>query len=109
MAESKTKGKTIGINTNDKTRRITIRLNDEEHAFLENNAELLGITPSELLRQVIHVSMRTTTKYSQKMDEVVVETAEKVKSAKAEAEKEVSRETKTTTKGKKCPTNAKEK
>lgn len=109
MAESKTKGKKIGMNTNDKTQRITIRLNAEEHAFLESNADLLGITPSELLRQVIHVSMRTTAEASKKMDAVVVETADKVKSAKADLEKNVSRETKTTTKGSKRPTKSKEK
>lgn len=109
MAESKTKGKKIGMNTNDKTQRITIRLNAEEHSFLEQNAELLGITPSELLRQVIHVSMRTTKEASQKFDEVVVETADKVKAAKSKAQSSVSRETKTTTSSAKRPTKSKEK
>lgn len=106
MAESKTKGKKIGMNTNDKTQRITIRLNAEEHAFLESNADLLGITPSELLRQVIHVSMRTTAEASKKFDEVVVETADKVKQQRTKTD--VSRETKTTTKSAKRPTKAKE-
>lgn len=107
MAESKTKGKKIGMNTNDKTQRITIRLNAEEHAFLESNADLLGITPSELLRQVIHVSMRTTAEASKKFDEVAVATTEAVKQQTPKTN--VSHETKTTTKSSKRPTKTKEK
>lgn len=117
--ESKTKGKKIGMNTNDKKLRITIRLNEEEHAFLEQNADMLGITPSELLRQVIHVSMRTTAAAGKKLNEAVVNTTEDVrkkseaseagKPARASASRSKGDVARTTTTSKKRPTNHKEK
>lgn len=42
----------------DKTNRITLRLNDEMFDYVKDNADLMGVSPSEFLRMVIHMSMR---------------------------------------------------
>lgn len=45
--------------TKDKTHRITLRLNDEQFAFVKANADLLDVSPSEFLRMVCNASMAT--------------------------------------------------
>lgn len=45
--------------TKDKSNRITLRLNDEQFAFVKANADLLGVSPSEFLRMVCNASMAT--------------------------------------------------
>lgn len=42
---------------NDKTNRITLRLNDNQFAFVKQSAEMLGVSPSEFLRMVINSTM----------------------------------------------------
>lgn len=42
---------------NDKTNRITLRLNDEQFRFIKNSADVLGVSPSEFLRMVINSTM----------------------------------------------------
>jgi len=43
--------------TNDKTHRITLRLNDEQFEHVTRTAKVMGISPSELLRIFINVSI----------------------------------------------------
>lgn len=102
---SKTKGKKLGFNTNDKDHKLTVRLNAEEHAYLTQNADMLGITASALLRQVIHVSMRTSAEASKKLDGMAVKTASSVSNP---SDTNVSRETKKTTTRTKKKTTEKE-
>lgn len=46
--------------TKDKTNRITLRLNDEQFDFVKQNADFLGVSPSEFLRMVVNASMAST-------------------------------------------------
>jgi hypothetical protein len=41
----------------DKNQRITLRLSDEQFAFVKGNADVLGVSPSEFLRMVVNASM----------------------------------------------------
>lgn len=43
--------------TKDKTHRITLRLNDEQFAFVQLNAEMLDVSPSDFLRMVINSAL----------------------------------------------------
>lgn len=43
--------------TKDKSNRITLRLNDEQFAFVRVNAEALDVSPSDFLRMVINLAM----------------------------------------------------
>lgn len=43
--------------TQDKTHRITLRLNDEQFEHVTRNAKVMGVSPSELLRIFINVSI----------------------------------------------------
>lgn len=45
------------IYTKDKSNRITLRLNDEQFAFVKANADTLDVSPSEFLRMVVNASM----------------------------------------------------
>lgn len=45
--------------TKDKANRITLRLNDEQFAFVKQNADILGVSPSEFLRMVVNAAMAT--------------------------------------------------
>lgn len=46
--------------TKDKNNRITLRLNDEQFAFVRVNAETLDVSPSDFLRMVINLAMSAT-------------------------------------------------
>lgn len=46
--------------TKDKANRITLRLNADQFEFVKQNADYLGVSPSEFLRMVINASMATT-------------------------------------------------
>lgn len=41
----------------DKKNRITLRLNDEQFAFVSSSAEVLDVSPSDFLRMVINTTM----------------------------------------------------
>lgn len=41
----------------DKTQRITLRVNEDQWAFIKANTIILGITPSEYLRIMINTLM----------------------------------------------------
>lgn len=43
--------------TKDKSVRITLRLNDDQFNFVKSSADLIGVSPSEFLRIVIHQTM----------------------------------------------------
>lgn len=46
----------------DKLNRITLRLNDDQFMFVKDNADILGVSPSEFLRMVVNSSMAMTKK-----------------------------------------------
>lgn len=43
--------------TNDKSTRVTLRLNQKQFDFIRWSAEQMGVSPSEFLRIVINVTM----------------------------------------------------
>ena len=53
----------------DKANRITLRLNDEQFGFVKDNADILGVSPSEFLRMVINASIVTTKTAFKKVEE----------------------------------------
>lgn len=54
--------------TKDKTHRITLRLNEEQHSFVCENAEMLGVSPSDFLRMVINASLATVKKAASRLE-----------------------------------------
>ena len=54
--------------TKDKANRITLRLNDEQFAFVKQNADILGVSPSEFLRMVVNTAMATAKMTSIKIE-----------------------------------------
>lgn len=61
--------------TKDKSQRITLRLNDEQFAFVRASAHSLGVSPSDFLRMVVNFSM-TTAKKTVEVTERVIESLE---------------------------------
>lgn len=59
--------------TKDKSNRITLRLNDEQFAFVRDQAETLGVSPSDFLRMVINASLATSRKVTAKLNERIGE------------------------------------
>lgn len=57
--------------TKDKLNRITLRLNDDQFAFVKSNAEILGVSPSEFLRMVVNATMAGTRKARAEVREVL--------------------------------------
>lgn len=55
--------------TKDKSKRITLRLNDEQFDFVKQNADFLGVSPSEFLRMVVNASMATSKTAVEKIKE----------------------------------------
>ena len=55
--------------TQDKVKRITLRLNEAQFNFVKDNADILGVSPSEFLRMVVNASMATTRTAMQKIEE----------------------------------------
>lgn len=43
--------------TQDKTKRITLRLNENQFNFVKSSADILGVSPSDFLRMVINATM----------------------------------------------------
>lgn len=43
--------------TGDKNQRITLRLNPAQFAFIQHNAEIMGVSPSDFLRMMINSVM----------------------------------------------------
>lgn len=57
--------------TKDKSIRVTLRLNDEQFEFIKENAEMLGVSPSEFIRMMVNSSMAVSKKISNKLGERV--------------------------------------
>lgn len=57
--------------TKDKNNRVTLRLNDEQFAFVKSNADVLGVSPSEFLRMVVNATMASTRKVEANLDKVL--------------------------------------
>ena len=55
--------------TKDKAFRITLRLNDEQFSFVNEQAVTLGVSPSEFLRIVVNASLATSKKVTKKLNE----------------------------------------
>lgn len=43
--------------TSDKKERITLRLNEKQFNYVKENADILGVSPSEFLRMVINATI----------------------------------------------------
>jgi len=54
---------------NDKTNRITLRLNDEQFNFIKSNADIVGVSPSEFIRMLINTSLVTTKQIEKKLNQ----------------------------------------
>ena len=55
--------------TKDKSFRITLRLNEEQFIFVKEQADTLGVSPSEFLRMVVNASLATSKKVTEKLNE----------------------------------------
>ena len=55
--------------TKDKSTRVTLRLNDDQFEFIKDNAEILGVSPSEFIRMMVNSSMAVSKKISNKLGE----------------------------------------
>lgn len=54
----------------DKSQRITLRLNEQQFAFVRSSADSLGVSPSDFLRMVVNFSMTAARKADEAMDSV---------------------------------------
>ena len=54
--------------TKDKAFRITLRLNEEQFSFVKEQADTLGVSPSEFLRMVVNASLATSKKVTEKLN-----------------------------------------
>lgn len=55
--------------TKDKTHRITLRLTDDQFEFVCENADTLGVSPSDFLRMVINSARAMTNAVNSKLKE----------------------------------------
>lgn len=46
--------------TKDKSNRITLRLSDEQFAFVKENSEIMDVSPSEFIRILINMTKITS-------------------------------------------------
>lgn len=58
--------------TKDKSNRITLRLNEEQFAFVRENADILGVSPSDFLRMVINSSMAMSRSVEKKIEQLTI-------------------------------------
>ena len=56
--------------TQDKSKRITLRLNENQFNFVKSSADILGVSPSDFLRMVINSSMVSRVVKCDKKDEL---------------------------------------
>lgn len=80
--------------TKDKSNRLTLRLSDEQFAYVRDSAEMLGVSPSEFLRMVVNLTMtadkKTASRIKAKMQEVEDES---IKESKQEGGRRENEET----------------
>lgn len=78
----------MSMYSKDKNHRLTLRLNDDQFAFLLQNAESLDVAPSEFLRMVINTSMYASRqmvgneKLHEAVEDIVIKTHEEIEEAK---------------------------
>jgi hypothetical protein len=65
MSNSKKINEVFTMYQKDKLNRITLRLNEEQFGYVKENADVLGVSPSEFLRMVINSSMAIAKKAAQ--------------------------------------------
>lgn len=70
--------------TKDKSHRITLRLNEEQHEFVLLNAETLGVSPSDFLRMVINAALAT----SRRLDAAQADAIERLEREDKERDRE---------------------
>ena len=58
--------------TKDKSNRITLRLNEEQFNFVRENADILGVSPSDFLRMVINSSMAMSRSVEKKIEQLTI-------------------------------------
>jgi len=46
--------------TQDKSHRITLRVNENQFEFIKQSADMLGVSPSDFLRMVVNLSMSSS-------------------------------------------------
>lgn len=51
----------------DKINRITLRLTERQFLFVKQNADILGVSPSEFLRMVVNSAMSITDLTNEKL------------------------------------------
>lgn len=51
----------------DKVNRITLRLTERQFLFVKQNADFLGVSPSEFLRMVVNSTMSITDLTNEKL------------------------------------------
>lgn len=51
----------------DKVNRITLRLTERQFLFVKQNADILGVSPSEFLRMVVNSAMSITDLTNEKL------------------------------------------
>lgn len=50
----------MALYTKDKNTRITLRLNDTQFGFIKENADIMGVSPSEMIRILINTTYATS-------------------------------------------------
>ena len=56
-------------------RRVTIRLDEKIAVWVTETAKMLGVTPSEWVRMLLHSSYVTATKFEKNVDSAIDKTA----------------------------------
>lgn len=51
----------------DKKVRITVRVNQEQFEFISEMAQMIGVSPSEYIRQVVNAGMYTSNKLKEEI------------------------------------------
>ena len=51
----------------DKVNRVTLRLTERQFLFVKQNADVLGVSPSEFLRMVVNSAMSITDLTNEKL------------------------------------------
>ena len=71
-ATEPSKKREVYMYTKDKSNRITLRLNEEQFSFVKENADILGVSPSDFLRMVINSSMAMSRSVEKKIEQLTI-------------------------------------
>lgn len=72
----------------DKVTRVTLRLTERQFNFVKENADLMGVSPSEFLRMVVNMTMMSTQKFGAKFEEIQNNAAAAAVSAASDIQQE---------------------